>query len=105
MSQGPTESQGFHFPNTNPAVSVFHSFPNLQSEQLFSTHHTADSHKQTATTSHQGLENREQDSADEKLTFPLDIDPQVFYELPEEVQRELMAEWKRAGAEFSSVHK
>ncbi|XP_006254962.1 DNA polymerase iota isoform X3 [Rattus norvegicus] len=105
MSQGPTESQGFHFSNTNPAVSVFHSFPNLQSEQLFSTHRTADSHKQTATTSHQGLENREQDSADEKLTFPSDIDPQVFYELPEEVQRELMAEWKRAGAEFPSVHK
>ncbi|XP_076768599.1 DNA polymerase iota isoform X2 [Arvicanthis niloticus] len=105
VSQGPTESQGFHFSNTNPALSVFHSFPNLQSEQLFSTHLTADSHRQTATTSHQGLENREQDSADENLTLPSDIDPQVFYELPEEVQKELMAEWKRAGAEFPSVHK
>ncbi|XP_028630054.1 DNA polymerase iota [Grammomys surdaster] len=105
MGQGPTESQGFHFSNTNPALSVFHSFPNLQSEQLFSTHLTAVSHKQTATTSHQGLENREQDSADEKLTLPSDIDPQVFYELPEEVQKELRAEWKRAGAEFPSVHK
>ncbi|XP_052011663.1 DNA polymerase iota isoform X2 [Apodemus sylvaticus] len=105
MSQGPAESQGLHSSNTNPAVSVLHSFPNLQSEQHFSTQHTAGSHKQTATTSHQGLENREQDSVDEKLTFPPDIDPQVFYELPEEVQKELMAEWKRAGAELPSVHK
>ncbi|XP_040597562.1 DNA polymerase iota isoform X9 [Mesocricetus auratus] len=107
MSQGPKESQGFHFSNTNPAVSVFHSFPNLQSEQLFVKHRPADSHKQTvATTSHQGLvENREQDSADEKLTFPSDVDPQVFYELPEEVQKELMAEWKTAGAVLHSVHK
>ncbi|XP_006970156.1 DNA polymerase iota isoform X1 [Peromyscus maniculatus bairdii] len=107
MSQGPKESQGFHFANTNPAVSVFHSFPNLQSEQLFSKHRTADSHKQTvATTSRQGLvENKEQDCVDEKITFPSDIDPQVFYELPEEVQKELMAEWKSAGAEFHSGHK
>ncbi|XP_052598427.1 DNA polymerase iota isoform X6 [Peromyscus californicus insignis] len=107
MSQGPKECQGFHFANTNPAVSVFHSFPNLQSEQLFSKHRTADSHKQTvATTSRQGLvENKEQDCVDEKITFPSDIDPQVFYELPEEVQKELMAEWKSAGAEFHSGHK
>lgn len=104
MSQGPTESQGFHFSSTNPAISGFHSFPNLQTEQLFSTHRTADSHKQTATASpqglesHQGLESRELDSAEEKLPFPPDIDPQVFYELPEEVQKELMAEWERAGA-------
>ncbi|XP_055478912.1 DNA polymerase iota isoform X1 [Psammomys obesus] len=106
MSQGPRESQGFHFSNTNPAVSVFHSFPNLQSEQLFSKYRPADSHKQAASTSHQGLgENREQDSADERIIFPSDIDPQVFYELPEEVQKELMAEWKRAGAEFHSVRK
>ncbi|XP_041495190.1 DNA polymerase iota isoform X2 [Microtus oregoni] len=107
MSQGPRESQGFHFSNTNPTVSVFHSFPNLQSEQLFSKHCPADSPRQTvATTSHQGLgENREQDSADDRMSFPPDIDPQVFYELPEEVQRELMEEWKTAGANFQSVHK
>lgn len=105
MSQGPAESQGLHSSNMNPTVSVLHSFPHLQSEQCFSTQHAAGSHKQTATTSHQGLENREQDLVDEKLTFPPDIDPQVFYELPEEVQKELMAEWKRAGAELPSVHK
>nr|2KTF_B Chain B, DNA polymerase iota [Homo sapiens]2L0G_A Chain A, DNA polymerase iota [Homo sapiens] len=29
--------------------------------------------------------------------FPSDIDPQVFYELPEAVQKELLAEWKRTG--------
>ncbi|XP_014636912.1 PREDICTED: DNA polymerase iota isoform X2 [Ceratotherium simum simum] len=98
MSQGPKESKGFHFSNTNPTVSVFHSFPNLQSEQLFFKNRTTDSHKQpTATVSrHEGLtENREQDSTDEKITFPSDVDPEVFYELPEEVQKELLADWKR----------
>ncbi|XP_013366274.1 PREDICTED: DNA polymerase iota isoform X2 [Chinchilla lanigera] len=95
MSQGPKESQGFHFPSTNP---VFHSFPNVPSEQLFSKNHTTDSHEQTPTGSHQGLiESREQGSAEEKISFPPDVDPQVFYELPEEVQKELLAEWKRAG--------
>nr|XP_037838205.1 DNA polymerase iota isoform X2 [Chlorocebus sabaeus] len=107
MSQGPKEPQGFHFTNSNPAVSAFHSFPNLQSEQLFSKNHTTDSHKQTvATDSHEGLtENREPDSVDEKITFPSDIDPQVFYELPEVVQKELLAEWKRTGSDFHIGHK
>ncbi|XP_008833899.1 DNA polymerase iota isoform X1 [Nannospalax galili] len=106
MSQGPKESPGFHFSNTNPAVSVFHSFPNLQSEQLFSKDCNADSHKQTAaTTSHQGIvETREQDSTDEKTAFPSDIDLQVFYELPEEVQKELIYEWRRTGSDFHTVH-
>ncbi|XP_040334725.1 DNA polymerase iota isoform X2 [Herpailurus yagouaroundi] len=108
MSQGPKESQGFHFSHTNPAVSIFHSFPNLQSEQLFSTNHTTDSHKEPPATvsHHEGLpENREQDSAGEKVTFPSDIDPEVFYELPEEVQKELLAHWKRTGSDFHIVRK
>nr|XP_025128910.1 DNA polymerase iota isoform X3 [Bubalus bubalis] len=108
MSQGPKESQGFHFSNTNPAVSVFHSFPNLQSEQFFSKNRTTDSHKQPVATvsRHEGLkENREQESPDEKITFPSDIDPEVFYELPEEVQKELLADWKRTGSDFHTVHK
>ncbi|XP_019319564.2 DNA polymerase iota isoform X2 [Panthera pardus] len=108
MSQGPKESQGFHFSHTNPAVSIFHSFPNLQSEQLFSTNRTTDSHKEPLATvsHHEGLpENREQDSTDEKITFPSDIDPEVFYELPEEVQKELLAHWKRTGSDFHVVHK
>uniref|UniRef100_A0A2K5SDB8 DNA polymerase iota n=1 Tax=Cebus imitator TaxID=2715852 RepID=A0A2K5SDB8_CEBIM len=107
MSQGPKEPQGFHFTNSNPAVSVCHSFPNLRSEQLFSKNYAADSHKQTvATDSPEGLtENREQDSIDEKITFPSDIDPQVFYELPEVVQKELLAEWKRTGSDFHIGHK
>uniref|UniRef100_A0A2I3HFV4 DNA polymerase IV/DNA polymerase iota-like thumb domain-containing protein n=1 Tax=Nomascus leucogenys TaxID=61853 RepID=A0A2I3HFV4_NOMLE len=107
MSQGPKEPQGFHFTNSNPAVSAFHSFPDLQIEQLFSKNHTTDSHKQTvATDSHEGLtENREPDSVDEKITFPSDIDPQVFYELPEVVQKELLAEWKRTGSDFHIGHK
>ncbi|KAB1256193.1 DNA polymerase iota [Camelus dromedarius] len=106
MSQGPKESQGFHFSNTNPAVSVFHSFPNLQSEQLFSKNRITDSHKQPLATvsHHEGLtENREQDSTDEKITFPSDIDPEVFYELPEEVQKELLADWKRTGSDFHTT--
>ncbi|CAD7679310.1 unnamed protein product [Nyctereutes procyonoides] len=108
MSQGPKESQGFHFSNTNPAVSIFHSFPNLQSEQLFSKNCSTDNHKEPVVTvsHHEGLkENREQDSSDEKITFPSDVDPEVFYELPEEVQKELLADWKRAGSDFHNVHK
>nr|XP_030723821.1 DNA polymerase iota isoform X6 [Globicephala melas] len=108
MSQGPKESQGFHFSKTDPAVSVFHSFPNVQSEQLFSKNCTTDSHKQPMATVliHEGLtENREQDSTKEKITFPSDIDPEVFYELPEEVQKELLADWKRTGSDFHTVHK
>ncbi|XP_062933118.1 DNA polymerase iota isoform X1 [Cynocephalus volans] len=108
MGQGPKESQGLHFSNTNPAVSVFHLFPNLQREKLFSKNRTSDSHKQTIATvsHHEGLtENREHDSVDEKITFPSDIDPHVFYELPEEIQKELWAEWKRTGSDFHTVHK
>lgn len=62
-----------------------------------------DSHKQPVATvsRHEGLkENREQESPDEKITFPSDIDPEVFYELPEEVQKELLADWKRTGSDF-----
>ncbi|XP_036274803.1 DNA polymerase iota isoform X2 [Pipistrellus kuhlii] len=109
MSQAPKKSQGFHFSNTNPTVSVFHSFPNLQSEQLFSKNHTTDSHKQptAAASHHEGLaENGEQDSTAEKITFPSDVDPKVFYELPEEVQKELLADWKRrTGSDFHNVRK
>ncbi|XP_027958810.1 DNA polymerase iota isoform X1 [Eumetopias jubatus] len=108
MNQGPKQSQGFHFSNTNPAVSIFHSFPNLQSERLFSKNRTTDSHKEsTVTVSHHErlTENKEQDSSDEKITFPSDIDPEVFYELPEEVQKELLADWKRAGSDLPTVQK
>ncbi|XP_037662091.1 DNA polymerase iota isoform X2 [Choloepus didactylus] len=107
-SQGPKESQGFHFSNTNPSVSVFHSFPNLQSEQLFPKNRTTDSHKQpiAAGSHHEALtENKEQDSAEEKITFPSDIDPEVFYELPEEIQKELLTEWKKTGSYFQILHK
>lgn len=107
MSQGPKESQRFHFSNTNPAVSVFHSFPNLQSEQLLSKNRTTDSHKQPVATvsRHEGLkENREQESPDEKIAFPSDIDPEVFYELPEEVQKNC---WLigRERDQISTLHK
>ncbi|XP_044513749.1 DNA polymerase iota isoform X4 [Gracilinanus agilis] len=107
MSQGPKESQGFHFSNTNPSVSIFHSFPNLQSQQLFSKNHSADSHKQLTGSVSQHLsltENRDQESAEEEITFPSGIDPAVFFELPEDVQKELLAEWKRTGSSFQTVH-
>ncbi|EPY82689.1 hypothetical protein CB1_000632021 [Camelus ferus] len=77
-----------------------------QSEQLFSKNRITDSHKQPLATvsHHEGLtENREQDSTDEKITFPSDIDPEVFYELPEEVQKELLADWKRTGSDFHTT--
>lgn len=108
MNQGPKESQGFHSSNTNPDVSIFHSSPNLQSEQLFSKNHTTDNHKKLiATVSHHErlAENGEQDSTDEKITFPSNVDPEVFYELPEEVQKELLADWKRTGSDFHIGHK
>ncbi|XP_058133734.1 DNA polymerase iota isoform X2 [Dasypus novemcinctus] len=107
MSQGPKESQTLHFSNTNSALSVFHSFSDLQSEQLFSKN-TTNSHKQPIATGchHEALtENREQNSAEEKITLPSDIDPEVFYELPEEVQKELLTEWKRTGSYFQISHK
>ncbi|KAM5222319.1 DNA polymerase iota [Ctenodactylus gundi] len=96
-SKGPKVSQELHFSSTNSALSVYRSFPNLQSEQLFFKNHTTSNHKPTATTtSHQEFpENRQHDSTDEKTPFPPDIDPQVFYELPEELQKELLDEWKR----------
>ncbi|XP_036890348.1 DNA polymerase iota isoform X1 [Sturnira hondurensis] len=108
MRQGPKEYQGFHFPNTNPTVSIFHSFPNLQSEQLFSKKLTTDCHKPPTATAphHEGLaESREQGSSTEKVPFPSDVDPDVFYELPEEVQKELVADWKSRRSEFHNVHK
>ncbi|XP_042636170.1 DNA polymerase iota [Orycteropus afer afer] len=107
MRQGPKDSQGFHFSNMNPVVSVVHSFPNLQSEQLFSKDHITGSHKQpVAKVSQEGcIENRQQSSAEEKITFPSDVDPEVFYELPEEVQKELLAEWKGTGLYFQLAHK
>ncbi|XP_037020997.2 DNA polymerase iota isoform X2 [Artibeus jamaicensis] len=107
VRQGPKESQGFHFPTTNPTSSIFHSFPNLQCEQLLCKNLSADCHKPlTATAPHrEGLaESREQGSSAEKVTFPSDVDPEVFYELPEEVQKELLADWKSRGSEFHNVH-
>ncbi|XP_019496250.1 PREDICTED: DNA polymerase iota isoform X2 [Hipposideros armiger] len=108
MGQGPKAPQGSHFSNTNPAVSIFRSFPNLQSEQLFSKNRTTDNHKQPIATvsHHEGLaENGEQDTTDEKITFPSDVDPEVFYELPEELQKELLSDWKRTGPDSHIVHK
>lgn len=101
-------SPGFYASNTNTAVTAFHSTLNLQSEQLSSPNCTTDHHTQPrATVSHQEVptENRKQEPTKEKITFPSDIDPDVFYELPEEVQKELLAEWKRTGSGLQSVHK
>ncbi|XP_065788832.1 DNA polymerase iota isoform X6 [Muntiacus reevesi] len=92
-----------------PSLSTTsHSGKRSFSEQLFSKDRTTDSHKQPVPTvsRHEGLkENREQESPNEKITFPSDIDPEVFYELPEEVQKELLADWKRTGSDFHTVHK
>ncbi|XP_075388791.1 DNA polymerase iota isoform X2 [Tenrec ecaudatus] len=107
MSQRPKESQRFDSSNTNPAVSAFHSSSNLQSE-LFPQSHTKDSHEQpiAIVSHHEGFgENRQQSSAEEKMTLPSNINSEVFYELPEEVQQELLAEWKATGSYFQLVHK
>ncbi|KAK2502371.1 hypothetical protein MC885_006457 [Smutsia gigantea] len=108
MSQRPKESQGFHFSSTYPAVSVSHSFPTSQCEHLLTKTHTTDSHKRPIATvcrieGH--TVNRQPDSNDENIAFPHDIDPEVFYELPEEIQKELLADWKITGPDFHIVYK
>ncbi|XP_036774464.2 DNA polymerase iota isoform X2 [Manis pentadactyla] len=108
MSQRPKESQGFYFSSTYPAVSVSHSFPTSQCEKLLTQTHTTDSHKRPiATVCHiEGRTvNRRPDSNDEKITLPPDVDPEVFHELPEEVQKELLADWKITGTDFYIVYK
>ncbi|XP_017504155.2 DNA polymerase iota isoform X4 [Manis javanica] len=108
MSQRPKESQGFYFSSTYPAVSVSHSFPASQCEKLLTQTHTTDSHKRPiATVCHiEGRTvNRQPDSNDEKITLPPDVDPEVFHELPEEVQKELLADWKITGTDFYIVYK
>lgn len=40
-----------------------------------------------------------------KLIFPFDIDSEVFYEPTKEVQKELLADWKRTGSDFHIVRK
>ena len=59
-------------------------------EQPFSKNCTTDSHKELIATvcHHERLNRKSQDSTDEKITFPFDIDLEIFYELPEEVQKE-----------------
>ncbi|XP_038599785.1 DNA polymerase iota isoform X1 [Tachyglossus aculeatus] len=107
VSQCPKEPQAFHLSDTSPAVSNVHSVPDLQSRQLFSTEQMAADQKwPTGTLSqHQGaVKNQKQDSAEEEITFPSDIDPTVFFELPKEVQNELLAEWKRAESSFQIEH-
>ncbi|XP_029778219.1 DNA polymerase iota isoform X3 [Suricata suricatta] len=106
--EAPIDTTNFSKEKDTDKFRLWSLTEDLKSEQLFSTNRTTDSHKEPiATVSHdKGLtENREQDSTDEKITFPSDIDPEVFYELPEEVQKELLAHWKRTGSDFHTVQK
>ncbi|XP_007519299.2 DNA polymerase iota isoform X2 [Erinaceus europaeus] len=97
-NEGTNEPQGSHVSNTNPTASSYHSFPGLQSREPLSKNHSTETHKQAIVSHHEGLTGiREPDSDNEKIIFPPNTDPEVFYELPEEVQRELITDWKRTG--------
>ncbi|XP_055994170.1 DNA polymerase iota [Sorex fumeus] len=108
VSPGAEESPGSPLSATNPAVSVYHTTLDLQSEQLSPSNCTADSPERlrASVSHHRGTAGHgEQEPTKEKITFPSGIDPEVFHELPEEVQKELLAEWKRAGSDFRFVQK
>lgn len=101
-SPGSEEPPGSPLSAANPVVSAYRATRDLQSEQLPPPDFTAVSPERLpAAASHHGG----QGPTKEKITFPSGIDPEVFHELPEEVQKELLAEWKRAGSDFHFVQK
>ncbi|XP_058532966.1 DNA polymerase iota isoform X3 [Ochotona princeps] len=99
---GSEKSQGLLFSNTNSSLAVFPPSPDLPSEQAFPQGHATQSRRQTtpaAPRDEELTENREPETADQSICFPSDVDPQVFHELPEELQAELLAAWKGAGSD------
>lgn len=95
---GSEKSQGLLFSNTNPALSVFPPAPDLPSERAVPQDHATHSRRQTTPPAPRDEEltgHGEPETADQNICFPSDVDPQVFYALPEELQTELLAAWKR----------
>ncbi|XP_075788764.1 DNA polymerase iota isoform X4 [Pelodiscus sinensis] len=67
---------------------------NLQRQQHFLQSHSSDSKEQPIGTASQDKDHREQASEEGRIVFPPNVDPSIFSELPTEMQKELMAEWK-----------
>ncbi|XP_054984788.1 DNA polymerase iota [Sorex araneus] len=97
---GSEASPGSPLPATNPAVSAYRSTRDLQSFPPPDFTAVGPERLPATAPPHGG-----QEPAKEKITFPSGIDPEVFHELPEEVQKELLAEWRRAGSDSHFVQK
>nr|XP_048705785.1 DNA polymerase iota isoform X2 [Caretta caretta] len=86
MEQVPKESLNFN--NTDSIVL------NLQSQQHFLQPHSSDTQEQPIGAASQDEGQREQASGVGRIVFPPNVDPNIFSELPAEMQKELLAEWK-----------
>ncbi|CAM4569880.1 unnamed protein product [Caretta caretta] len=86
MEQVPKESLNFN--NTDSIVL------NLQSQQHFLQPHSSDTQEQPIGAASQAEGQREQASGVGRIVFPPNVDPNIFSELPAEMQKELLAEWK-----------
>ncbi|XP_043370165.1 DNA polymerase iota isoform X2 [Dermochelys coriacea] len=86
MEQVPKESLNFN--NTDSIVL------NLQSQQHFLEPHSSDTQEQPTGAASQDKGQREQASGEGRIVFPPNVDPNIFAELPAEMQKELLAEWK-----------
>lgn len=85
MEQVPKES--LNFSSTDSIVL------NLQS-QHFLQPHSSDRQEQPIGAASQDKGPREQASGEGRIVFPPNVDPNIFSELPAEMQKELLAEWK-----------
>ncbi|CAM5153494.1 unnamed protein product [Natator depressus] len=86
MEQVPKESLNF---STTDSIVL-----NLQSQQHFFQPHSSDTQEQPIGAASQDEGQREQASGEGRIVFPPNIDPNIFSELPAEMQKELLAEWK-----------
>ncbi|XP_030421940.1 DNA polymerase iota isoform X5 [Gopherus evgoodei] len=85
MEQVPKESLNF---NSSDSIVL-----NLQS-QHFLQPHSSDRQEQPIGAAFQDKGPREQASGEGRIVFPPNVDPDIFSELPAEMQKELLAEWK-----------
>ncbi|XP_074850445.1 DNA polymerase iota isoform X2 [Carettochelys insculpta] len=95
MKQVPEEA--LNFSSTNSII------PNLWSQQHFLQLHSSDSQEQPSGTASQDKSHEEQVSGEGRIVFPSNVDPDIFSELPSEMQKELLAEWKNLKA-VSKMH-
>ncbi|XP_032623687.1 DNA polymerase iota-like [Chelonoidis abingdonii] len=85
MEQVPKESLNF---NSTDSIVL-----NLQS-QHFLQPHSSDRQEEPIGAASQDKGLRDQASGEGRIVFPPNVDPNIFSELPAEMQKELLAEWK-----------